>query len=64
LDIYSAHDNLWQSKWISNTGTLISHWTDNNKGMKYSTKLNGNMPNEEFTSESSFLLYKKELVLF
>jgi hypothetical protein len=35
---------------MSNTGPIIPHWTDKNSGIKYSLNLNGNMPDEEFTS--------------
>jgi hypothetical protein len=53
MDIYSPHDCLWQAKWISNTGPLIKHWTDGRTGMKYASNLNGNVPDEEFTSKPS-----------
>ena len=50
MDAFSPYDNLWKAnKWMSNTGILIPHWTNNNRGMKYASKLNGNVPDEEFT---------------
>lgn len=51
MDVYSPFDRLWQSKWISNSGPIATHWIDNNSGMRYAFKLNGNVPDEEFTSK-------------
>ncbi|KAI6209298.1 hypothetical protein M3Y96_00207100 [Aphelenchoides besseyi] len=58
LDTFSSLDGLGKEKPLGHLGTLAAYWTENRQGIEYSSQLNGNMLDEEFTI--ILLAYKRD----
>ncbi|KAI6205206.1 Exostosin-2-like protein [Aphelenchoides besseyi] len=58
LDTFSPFDGLGKEKPLGHLGAFTAHWIENRRGVDYSSQLNGNMPDEEFTIV--LLAYKRD----